>query len=540
MKRLVIPLLFLAAFPLWASDVYVAQFAVGGNTGANCANARAMSSLTSGDWVAGNTLHLCGTINVTAGAAGLVAQGSGTSGSPIIVQFEANAILQSTYLGGTPSPGSCYSPSTCLAGIESYSFSNIIIDGGTNGIIQNTANGTNLANHQPSSGVTINGGSNFIVRNLTIRNLYINDPTSNDAAGEFTTNVLLTNSTTNVAVCNNTLTNSRLGIGVYASGGVAPTYPSPSCASNAFTAGTNLFGNTLVDHAWQIQPTGTSSPIVNIFNNDISSTSNWIEPGNYFHTDGVIAWGDIGVQITVFLFNNSFHDTSYGTAAFYCTYGQAGSGCRSYVFNNIFSAPANTNIPVRFMADSGFLLGPHYVFNNTFVNNFAMVMIAGDNASVSIEDNLVLEGPADGYFYSKPNGANTLSSVLSTADYNSFYGGRGFSFQGGGYWCWPQSGGSPSGCSSDFSGPWVNTGFDTHSISGNPLLDANYRPTSSSPVIGAGTNLTSLCSTIAPLCYDKDGNARPSSGPWTIGAYQYATSGAGGSYGNGTGNGFKR
>jgi hypothetical protein len=41
------------------------------------------------------------------------------------------------------------------------------------------------------------------------------------------------------------------------------------------------------------------------------------------------------------------------------------------------------------------------------------------------------------------------------------------------------------------------------------------------------TNLTSLCSTITPLCYDANGVARPASGAWDIGAYQYQSGSTG-------------
>jgi hypothetical protein len=44
-----------------------------------------------------------------------------------------------------------------------------------------------------------------------------------------------------------------------------------------------------------------------------------------------------------------------------------------------------------------------------------------------------------------------------------------------------------------------------------------------SPAIGAGANLYSICGTatwpLSQLCYDRLGNARPSSGPWDIGAF---------------------
>jgi len=56
-----------------ATDIYFAQSAAGGNNGADCADAYAYTDGThginiSGNWVAGNTLHICGTITGGNGA----------------------------------------------------------------------------------------------------------------------------------------------------------------------------------------------------------------------------------------------------------------------------------------------------------------------------------------------------------------------------------------------------------------------------------------------------------------------------------------
>lgn len=513
----------------FASDIYVSQNETGGNTGADCADARSLNSLVAAAWIPGNTIHLCGIINIPAGTAGIVAQGSGTSSQPITIKFEPGAILQSQFFGGS---SGCWSLATCNGGIEIYGFSYIIIDGGTNGIIQDMANGTNLANHQNSAGVVLSG-SNFIVRNLTIRDIYVNDPTTGtDQSGQNTVDVLAMSGSSNVAVCNNHLSNSRTGIATDTAGGTAPSYPLPSCASNTFASGVNLYGNTLRDHAWHFQPAGSNKPITNIFGNDVSGVANWTYKPNvssYYHTDGVIAWGDTGSQLTVHLFNNLFHDTAFGTAAFYCTYGTAGSGCAAYVFNNIFAvdgAEANTSTAVWLNGTVPYPLGPYYLFNNTFVNNGYMVELAGDSQAVTIENNLVIEGTTgQNYFYMKGYGSKNLSTILIAADYNSFSGGRGYSFTGNSqYFCWPQSGGSPSGCGSSYNGPWVNAGFDRHSVSGSPQIDANFHPSGKSPVINAGANLSSLCSVsgLGPLCYDKNGAARPLTGRWSIGAIEVA------------------
>lgn len=510
-----------------ASDIYVAQSSAGGNTGADCADARALSTLASSDWVAGNTIHLCGTITFPAGSAGLVAQGSGTSGSPIIVQFETNAILEAPYFGGG---GSCGSPSSCKAGIELYGYNYIIVDGGTNGIVENTANGSDLGNQQTSAGVAVYG-NNIIVRNLTVENIYINDPTTLDEAGVATVDVVAAPGTANFILCNNTLRSARAAVTSAGLGATAPVYPLPSCSSNTFLSGQNYFGNMLYDLVWgfQFDPSVSSSATYNVFNNDVNLGTNWVLSNNFYHTDGIIAYdsGSAG-QVIIYVFNNYFHGVFSGTGQVFCEDNGGTTGCSAYIFNNLFvqdaSAPAGNNRPLWLLTTpSPNTDGPDYVYNNTFVGYAYEAMLGPDSGPIiTFENNLTTTG-ATNLFYVKGYGTNLLPTIISTSDYNGFYGGAGKSFKGGGqtFWCWPQNGGSPSSCTGG-NGPWVNTGFDTHSVSANPNLNASYQLSSGSPDIGAGANLSSRCGTpgLGPLCYDKNGIARPSTGAWDIGTYE--------------------
>ncbi len=511
------------------TNIYIAQTAQGADSGSDCANAHAAAwfnapanwGLTgAGKITPGTTMHVCGTIVALPGTAGLVVNGSGTSIQPIKILFEPDAVLQSEYFGGSTN---CWSLATCNAGIEIFNHDYIIIDGGENGVIQNTANGTNLTNHHDSVGVILQG-NNFIVRNLSINSIYINDPsTGTDWAGQNTANVKIQPGSTNVTVCNNHLNNARAGIASNTAGGVPPVYPLPSCDEDNFQKGANFFGNSLRDHCWQISPMGTNNSIVNIFDNDISGTTNWAylpNQASYYHIDGIIAWGAKGEQVALNIFNNHFHDAAFGTAAVYCTYGEAGSGCKANIFNNVFeytSNDANKTTAIWLNGSAGYLLGPNYVLNNTIMNAGTAVQLAGDFAQATIENNLISEGTTgNNYFLAKFYGTGSLPSILRQSDYNLFYGGRGFSFAGGSYWAWPDTVGSPA---------WTSTGFDTHSIRTDPRLDAEYHLTTGSPLIGAGINLTSLCHSLnlAPLCFDKDNIARSLTESWDIGAYQFQT-----------------
>jgi hypothetical protein len=495
--------------------VYVAQTPAGDKNGRGCSNARALGDLTPADWVPGNTIHLCGTITFPAGSAGLVAQGSGTASSPIIVKFEPNAVLEAPYFPFSTF-GTCGSLLNCAAGIELFGYNYIIVDGGASGIVENTANGTNLANHQPSAGMIIYGSNNIIVRNLTIKNIYVNDPTQNDTAGTGTDDIAVLGGSTNVAICNNHLDNARVGIGANGLGSTVPSYPLPSCSSNTFLTGQNIFANELGDHAWTMQVGTSAATTTNIFNNTFNFALNWVDSLDDFHNDGIIT---AGMPSTLYIFNNIFQGPFAGTGETFCTYSIAGSGSSCYIFNNLYvqgTANVNTGIPIYLNLGSGYNLGPYYVFNNTAVGFGDGILGYGPLVELTSENNLFSEGTTAGdYFYSQGSPGIT-NQVFVASDHNSFYGGRGLSFTGAGnYYGWPT--GNWNGYKS-----WTTTGFDTHSISGNPLLTGTYTLGAGSPDIQAGANLSSLCATpgLGPLCYDKNGVARPLTGPWDLGAFQ--------------------
>jgi hypothetical protein len=117
------------------------------------------------------------------------------------------------------------------------------------------------------------------------------------------------------------------------------------------------------------------------------------------------------------------------------------------------------------------------------------------------------------------NGATSISWTSNgtwlTSDYNDLYDTSGYivGYSGTYYTLntWKASTRSP----------------DAHSIGGNPNLSSTYHLQSGSPAIAAGTNLYGTCfgqpnPGLGALCFDKDGIARPSTGAWDIGAYQYS------------------
>ena len=77
---------------------------------------------------AGNVLHVCGVWSGSAGQQWIVGNNSGSSGNLITIRFETGAALKAPY----------HSSSGAIQINGSY----YLIDGGSNGLIQNTLNGT--------------------------------------------------------------------------------------------------------------------------------------------------------------------------------------------------------------------------------------------------------------------------------------------------------------------------------------------------------------------------------------------------------------
>ena len=156
---------WLVTLVLQGANIYVSQTTQGGDTGANCANAHSASWLsTAANWSGispGDTIHFCGPISTT-----LTNHGSGTPGNAITMLFEPGASLSQA--------------ASTLAYCQNAS--NIVWDGGTGlAVIENTANGTGLANSNGVSGIYASGSRDLEIRNFTMRNFYVHTST-NDAA----------------------------------------------------------------------------------------------------------------------------------------------------------------------------------------------------------------------------------------------------------------------------------------------------------------------------------------------------------------------
>ena len=466
---------FFAGRPLLGSstgnNIYLAQNPVGAANGADCADALATSWFNnSANWGSGSnqigpgtTVHVCGAITGAAGSSALTVLGSGASDNPITIQFEPGSSMSAPYWGGAS--GACNLGDLCSGAITVNGYNNVVIDGGNSGIIQNTANGTGQANGHSSAGIFLNG-SNLTVQNLSIKNIYLNQGSSagaTDSNGLDTADIRIDGGSSNIQVNNNTLNDARAGIWADTSG------------SNV-----NFYGNTITDHAWHISLSGSGAP--NVYNNQITDWTNWQFPSDAYHTDGIIVYGDTSVITPSIYSNYIYGDLGAGspTGFIFCTYGAQGSGSGSgcTIFNNLLVGTgysATNDQGIYFHSGNGTNpMGPHYIYNNTFVGLLYQIYAETDpGIHYTIENNVFVGNGAQWYI----QGNNSPLSDL-TCDYNIYFGGRGF-----GPFSWgPVSNGQFA--------DWQGAFEDPSGASTNPNLDATYHLSPGSPAATMGANLS--------------------------------------------------
>lgn len=504
LKQILITLTTFAGLILFAevcqaTDYYIAQNVVGVDTGADCSNAHSSSWFnTSGSWgaaagqiKAGDTVHLCGTYTGTAGQMGLTFQGSGTSGSPITLKFESGAQMTSPYWGNENA-----------GAINASSRSYIVIDGGTNGVIQNTANGTNLTYHLGSNGVYLNNCTYSEVKNLTIRNIYVNAGSSSgatDTGGLNTAGIHFMGNATGSSADGNVISSVRGGIRF-----------EPDCACDASNA--NIYNNTISDMAWGIQfasgNAATTMSNVKIYNNTITNWTNWQYPTGSYHTDGMILYNGLTAATPLFVsvYNNYIYgDLGVGspTAFIYCT-----TKTTCTIFNNLL---INTGNPIYGIIWLGSTSGNHQIYNNTIIghasgdNAITVTGGAGSLGTTTIKNNIGIDVSLGVHLY------NTTADIAAS-DYNVW---QNFSNAA------PSMGVNDTWVTYS---QWQGYGLDTHSSVANPNLDGTWHLQTGSSAIGAGANLSSLSTgNTAGLYADKAGKVRSSTGAWDIGAYNFVS-----------------
>jgi hypothetical protein len=482
--------------PAQASDIYIAQSATGKNSGQDCANAFAYTFFNKpGNWGTnsgqigpGTTVHLCGVfVDSTPGDTLLSFQGSGSSGSAITLLFEPDSSLTNTAYWGSNTAGA----------IQVNARSYLVIDGGPNGLIQNTGNGTGLTYEHNSSGVVALNSSNVTIKNLNISQICnyrgsASDTTGCVTSGSYDTGITVNGGIDNTII-NNTVHDSAICI-----------FYEPWTGQT----GTLISSNTAYHCNWGIgvaAPSALATGLV-ISGNDIYDSFNWDNPSDTFHHNGIHIYsvssgsGLVGTTIN----NNYIHGTMSGCLPNSCTTAwiyldqNAGKITGTLGFNNVLVNGGSTQGP-----GNGYITGAQGVwYNNTIYGNGLGTGITA--ASGTIIQNNVLANLRQFIF--------GPSSALAM-DYNSY---MAISPSGCSAWVW--GGGTCTG-QANISAWRAACACDQHSTYNNGVtVSPSGPPLAGSPVLTLGENLTFLA--VTGLATDKAGVARPSTGAWATGAFQ--------------------
>ena len=503
MKHL-LPLLLCLVSVLRGADFYIAQTATGSGSGHDASNCLAYTFFTNAvNWNGATGTTICSTatkdtIRDTIHLVGTISNQlawpypTGTGAAGLLIFFEPNAKLSSaTWPGGAINWESA-----------AYAKANVTIDGGTNGVIECTANGTLLANHVTSAAISTISASHLTIQNLTISNIYVRvNDSSNDQVdgGSGIYNSTGDGAYTDFVVQNCTIHDINIGIN-------AP-----------YTAGSSNYSflnNTIYNINWGI---GSGSAGSNC------TMSNWLADGCYIHD--FANWdAPIGFEAFhhngIFLFGNSSTD-NFGSATIRnCKFGPnfgtratAGIYLSSYgmqgtylVYNNRFlGSPSNGLISIGTSTGS-----TTRFYNNTIVNNnmasFGCIGIGGSsstsNQNVYLENNV-----CSGAMFINGNTVGPVN-LHSNHNLNFNFGANVISWSG-----------NINSAPISWATWTAFYGQDANSVyNQDPLLNGSYALQTGSPAIGAGSDQSTYFTT------DALGVTRTN--PWDIGWLKYNGSSA--------------
>ncbi len=478
-------LILLFSHAAFSAEYYIAQTAAGSADGLSCANAKAVNwNWTSPNVVEGDTINLCGTFTSTL----TIPRSFNAPG--VTVKFLPGAKFSAPYWG-------------INGAIRISSRNYITIDGGNVGIIEATDNGTAKANQQDGKGIYISGGSNITVTGLTIKDLYIRTPDSDDPRKyqkaiqvENTDSVNLSNLVINDAyyaiyayassasksvlnVYKNDI--SRVSTGIIAALAGAVNYSDVSIYDNKiydFYVWDGCWNSCSVwhhndgIHLWGNYSNNTLGPVY-IYNNEIG--------GDFgARTTALIFTEDYVTPITIY--NNVLYTTAEKTTDGYITLASRKAGAVANVYNNTIKGAASNNTGgngIYISNANGWLVD---IKNNIIKDCYIAVYDSQGISDIKTDNNIFHNIGTVGR-----SGSTWYSSISS---WQSYLGGCP---------------GSGNECNSQVANPLFGSSSD-------------FRLQSTSPAIDAGINLGALFAT------DKAGNIR--SGYWDIGAYEYTTGGS--------------
>jgi hypothetical protein len=489
--------------PLTATaGYYVAQSPSGIGNGSSCANAENVSTLTrSAEWTPGKVIVLCGTITTP-----ITAEGSGTKEKPITVYWERGASLSEPYCHGINA--SCFDTNA-----NTY----LTLDGGSNGSIRATENGSELTYQKSSNGIDAEGCTGCTFERLAIENMYVHTMDATGLADGATACTLYCAAIiwngSSVAIVHDTLHDD----------GWALVDSERSTDTN-----TEIDANTIynVSHgiALGADAAGGSIGPVLIYNNSIFGYANWTTTDDSWHNDGIHCYVSTDTSGApphyngLYIYDNVIGPGGRSGAGFNADiYLEGGSGgdatpCADstssvYVFNNVMSA---TN-------DGGCGVSCGYSGNLSYYNN---TIIGADPRDVC---NVFQDGSG----YTIPTSMAFENNLTTTCGDEIV--ARAGSFAGGQptHNVYARGGSNSFVCGANFY-PFTQVAMWRACIGGdaqstttaNARLDSDGSLRVGSPGLGAGANLSSLCSGyLVPLCREINGAPRPTAGVWDAGAY---------------------
>ena len=294
-----------------------------------------------------------------------------------------------------------------------------------------------------------------------------------------------------------------------------------ACANSNITVGPGNYVYNM-DHGFAIgAATNETVRGIVIFGNHFGAMVKWDDNANHYHHDGVHIFAQTsGDQVFQPLVYNNLFDGDSGVNGNAFIYMEQGVN-DAVIFNNVMAMTNKrySNVGELSWYGEGVSMSSGQAYNNTIIgNNYSNgnCLVANGMSSFASKNN-VLEG-CQGIF-----GLSSSSTVSGDGMDNNIYENV-FADQG------DTNGNSFDGTYAQTLSVWQSilpsgSGQDLNSKFATLAqinLNSNGQPQSGSSVIGAGANLTTLCTgNLAPLCSDASGSPRPTSGPWTAGAYNW-------------------
>jgi hypothetical protein len=399
--------------------------------------------------------------------------------------------------------------------IDTNGFGYLTFDGGSDGSIQATAQGSGLADQGVASqGIYALNCTGCTFEHLTIKNLYRHTSASDTSVDQTLDNAIVF-SGSHITIAGNTI--HDVGWALFARW-------RDGDAHNLIT-GNNIYN---FDHGFIATASGSVSDM-RFSHNHLHDMANWdarsSSGGVPYHHDGLHCFGPVGGPAPTYngfyVFDNRFDGTVGREAPTGQIFMEGGSGAgatpcassssRVYLFNNVVTSS-------------------DYVTANSYLGTASINGGVYNNTVLGVNRN-VNEGGCAGYGYEQPgstiafennivSGCNILMTQTGqpngvfapgSPDYNVYANGGNNAFVcNGNFYAFGQ-----------FRTWKTCMRADSHSLRiANAGLDNRGDHRRGSAATRAGTNLTPLCrGPLTALCRNIMGKPRPTSGPWSAGAY---------------------